>query len=179
MSRAAVKLKAPAVDFDIPRTREEADNFILALGELHRDRAQMELDMNTELARVKARFEADVEPTNREIRANMKGLQAYCEANRTELCPRDSKTVKFGNGEVSWRFRPPKVNLRGIKKIIAWCEANKLTKFLRVKKEIDKDAMRKYRVEAQKIKGVSIKSAGEDFIVKPFESELEEVFVDG
>lgn len=173
--KSALKLKAPAVDFEIPTTREEADEFIYALGELHRDRAQMELEMNTELARVKAAFEADVEPTNREIRANMKGLQAYCEANRAELCSRDSKTVKFGNGEVSWRFRPPKVNLRGVKKIIAWCEAHGLDRFLRKTTEIDKDAMRKDRVEAQKIKGVSIASAGEDFIVKPFESELEEV----
>jgi phage host-nuclease inhibitor protein Gam len=168
-----MKLKAPA--YETPRDREHADKFIYDLGELHRDRAQMELEMNTELARVKAKFEADVAPTNREITATMKGLQAWCEANRAELCPRDSKTVKFGNGEVSWRFRPPKVNLRGVKKIIAWCEEHKLTKFLRVKKEIDKDAMRKDRVEAQKIKGVSIKSAGEDFIVKPFESQLDEI----
>ena len=46
-------------------------------------------------------------------------------------------------------------------------------RFLRTKVEINKDAMLEDRATAAAIKGVTIGSDGEDFIVEPFETDLQ------
>jgi len=58
--------------------------------------------------------------------------------------------------------------------IIEACKKLGLARFLRVKEEINKDAMLAEQDLAQTITGVSI-SQGEDFVIVPFETELEEV----
>ena len=173
MGRA--KLKAPALTIGAPHDRDEADKLIFELGKEHRERAALEIKMNGALALIKDDYETQAAPINQKISALMAALQTYCEANRAELCPGKLKTVKFGNGEVSWRFRPPKVTLRGVKKIIEWCRAHRRNRFLRVTTEVNKAAMLAHPESANGIPGVKIGSAGEDFVVKPFESELEEV----
>lgn len=173
------KLKTPALEYPAPTNRDEADSYIFRLGEAQRARAETEVAMNEALAHVKLEAENAVEPHNREIAALMAGLQTFCEANRAELCPGKLKTVKFGNGEVSWRFRPASVTLRGVEAIIAFCRSHRLHRFIRVKREINKEVMLAHPKAAAAIPGVKVASSGEDFIVKPFQSELEEVHSDG
>jgi phage host-nuclease inhibitor protein Gam len=176
MGNAKKKLKAPALTYPAPQNREEADEFIFKLGQLQRDRIDLETAMNEALAAAKLEHENLGKPLAEEIAALMASLQTYCEAHREELCPGKLKTVKFGNGEISWRSRPPKVTLRGgIEKIIAWCKTHGLALFVRTIEQVNKEAMLDYPDRAMKVPGVSIASAGEDFIVKPLQSELEEV----
>ncbi len=176
MSKTGKGIKAPALTLPAPKTREEADQLIFKLGQLQRDRIDLETAMNEALAASKLEHENLAKPINGEIAALMASIQTWCEANREDLCPGKLKTYKFGNGEVSWRLRPASVTLRNIEKIINWCEEHLgLERFLRVKTEINKEAMLAEPEIAQEIPGVKIGSAGEDFIVKPFESELEEI----
>ena len=103
-------------------------------------------------------------------------MQTWCEANRKELLDGDSKTVKFGNGEVAWRNRPPSVTLRGVEAIIEWCKRHRgFLSFLRIKAEVNKDAMLANPKMAAKIPGVKIVSGIEDFIVTPLSAALEKV----
>jgi len=44
-----------------------------------------------------------------------------------------------------------------------------LEKFIRVKEEVNKDAMLAEPDQAMKVPGVTIKSGGEDFIIEPLE----------
>lgn len=46
---------------------------------------------------------------------------------------------------------------------------------LRVKEEVNKEAMLAEPDVARTVAGVTVGSAGEDFVIKPFETELEEV----
>jgi phage host-nuclease inhibitor protein Gam len=170
-----IKIKTPAGDYEIPQNREEADEFIYKIGEATRDRQLAETAMNEDIARIKAEYEAKAGPAAVAIAKLTWGLQTWCEAYRQDLLKGDSKTVKFGNGKVSWRARPPKVTLRGIKKILAWLEKHKLDRFVRIIREVNKEAMLSDPAAAAKIPGVKIGSAGEDFIVAPFESQLEAV----
>ncbi len=173
---AKAKLKAPALIIGPPHDRDEADELIFTLGGLQRDRVDLETAMNEALAEAKLEYEYLAKPLNEKIAALMAALQTFCEAHRVELLKGDSKTVKFGNGTVSWRARPASVTLRNVKKIIAWLQGNWFgTFFLRIKTEINKDAMLAHPEPAKLIPGVQIGSAGEDFVVKPFESKLEEV----
>jgi phage host-nuclease inhibitor protein Gam len=171
----SAKIKTPAADYAIPSNREEADEFIYKIGEASRDRQLAETAMNEDIAKIKAEYEAKAGPAAVAISKLTWGLQTWCETHRKELLDGDSKTVKFGNGEVSWRARPPKVTLRGLDKILAWLDKHKLDRFVRIIREINKEAMLADAVEARKVPGVSIASAGEDFIVAPFESQLEAV----
>jgi phage host-nuclease inhibitor protein Gam len=157
------------------KTREEADEFIYKIGEASRDRQLAETAMNEDIAKIKAEYEAKAGPAAVSISKLTWGLQTWCEAHRKELLDGDSKTVKFGNGEVSWRNRPASVSLRGVEKIIEWLRAHKRRRFLRIKYEVNKEAMLAHPRAARKVPGVKIESAGEDFIVAPFESQLEPV----
>jgi len=56
-----------------------------------------------------------------------------------------------------------------VEAIIEGCKVAGLEKFIRVKEEINKDAMLAEPDQAMKVPGVTIKSGGEDFIIEPLE----------
>jgi phage host-nuclease inhibitor protein Gam len=174
----AKKINTPAIDYSIPRDRDECDEFIYNLGEAVRSRDLAENAMNRDLAQIKSEYEAKAAPVAAAISRLTAGIQGYCEAHRAELCKGDAKTFRFGNGEVRWRHRPPKVTLRGVEKILDWCKTHRLRKFIRVTEELSKEAMLADAAKAQTIPGVSIASAGEDFAVEPFNATLEEPAAD-
>ncbi len=67
------------------------------------------------------------------------------------------------------------MTLRGVDAIIEHLKGKRsLRGFLRVKYEVDKEAMAAKAAAAAKVPGVTIASAGEDFIIEPFEAELVE-----
>ena len=104
-----------------------------------------------------------------------KGVATWCEAHRGELTKEGkTKTARLATGEVSWRMRPPSIVLRGAEAVIDALRKLGMDRFLRVKVEVDKNAMLAEPEAVAKIKGVSI-SQREEFVVKPFSTELEEV----
>src|SRR5260221_9361994 len=58
-------------------------------------------------------------------------------------------------------------------KILAWLEKHGLARFIRITKDVNNAAMLDNPAAAEKVPGVSIGRAGEDFIVTPFESALD------
>lgn len=175
MAKSA-RIKAKAADFPVPQSAEEVNDFIYRLGIAQRQRFGIETDMNDRLAEVKAAHEALAKPVSDQIGGLLKGLSAWCEANRAALTKEGKvKFHRFAAGEVSWRRRPPKVSVRYVDAVIEAVKKLDLTKFLRVKEEVNKEAMLADPDLARTIAGVTIGSEGEDFVVKPFETELEEV----
>lgn len=176
MAKAATRIKTAAAPFAVPQTAEEANDFVARLGAAQRDRALIETAMNEELAAVKARFEAEAQPHKEQAEALTRGLHTYAEAHRAALTQDNRvKFHRFVAGEVSWRTRPPKVTIRGAETVIAALKRLGLDRFLRVKEEPNKEAMLAEPEVATTVAGISIGSSGEDFIVKPFETLLEEV----
>ncbi|MBI3445603.1 MAG: host-nuclease inhibitor Gam family protein [Magnetospirillum sp.] len=176
MAKAATRLKIDAAPFAVPQTPEQANDFVARLGAAQRERQIIETALNEALADVKARFEAEAKPHKDEIEALTRGLHTYAEAHRTQLT-QDSRVKfhRFAAGEIAWRTRPPKVTIRGAETVIAALKRLGLERFLRVKEEPNKEAMLAEPEVATTIAGISIGSSGEDFIVKPFETQLEEV----
>lgn len=171
------RTKATAVRYPVPQSRDEADLYIRQIGELQRERTVLEASLNETLAQTKALFEVRGQELGKEIENRAKGLETWAAANRDDLTRKgQTKTAKLAAGELSWRTRPPKVSLRGVAEIIERIKSLKLDeKFLRTKEEINKEAMLADVETASAIDGVSIGSAGEDFVVKPFQTELEQV----
>lgn len=175
MSRKNTRIKTEAARVAIPQSRDETVECIAAIGRLQRERSRIEAAMNDELAAIRQQFEERAKPLADDIRALSEGVHTWCEANRADLTGGGKvKFARLASGEVKWRMRPPKVSLRGIDNIIEACKRLGLSRFVRVKEEINKDAMLAEPEVAQSLTGVSI-SQGEDFVVIPFETELEEV----
>lgn len=173
--KKATRLKAEAAKFQIPQSREETIEMIAAIGRKQRERERIQAEMNDKIAVIKQKFEERARPMADDIRSLSAGVQIWCEANRDALT--NSGKVKFANlssGEIKWRKRPPKVNLRGIDNIISAMKKLGLTRFIREKEEINKDAILAEPEVATNLPGVSITQA-EDFVIVPFETELEEV----
>lgn len=166
---AKAKAKAMA---RVPQTREDAVWSVGRIGTLRREIAAMKAAADEGVRAIGEAVDAALAPLADELREHEEGIQAYCEAHRLVLT--DEGKVKhhdFGTGRVSWRQRPPKVIIRGVDAVIEGCRRLGLKRFLREKVEINKDAMLSDAKTARQIAGVSISSAGEDFVVEPVELE--------
>lgn len=170
--KTRIKSEAAPVTFS---NRLEVDAAIAEIGKAQRERERIENAMKEEMAAVKQRYEHEALPHAAVIKELGAGVQIWCEANRVELT-RDgrTKTAKFAAGEVSWRMRPPRVTVRGEGIVLEALKRLGLDRFIRRKEEVDKNAILEEPEAIAGIKGLSV-SQGEDFVIKPFETELEEV----
>lgn len=159
------------------RDRSECDDAIAEVGRLRRELLRLDTVMGDKLAAAKTEFARAAQPLKARCRAVEEQIERYCDADRRNmLVDGKTKTVRFNNGEVAWRAKPPKVNIRNVEKAIAWViEAGaKFRRFLRVSHDLDKEAMLKEPELAGEIPGVKVKSDGETFEIKPFETKLAE-----
>lgn len=168
------RIKVQAAEF-VPGSRVEADEAIREIGAHQRRRQELQTAMNERLAAVKAEFETQAAPIGAAIKTLSQGVQVWAEANRSELT-RDGrvKTAKLGNGELRWRTRPPSVTVRAAGVVIEALKRLGLTRFVRTKEEVDKEAVLADPDAVRDVKGISI-GQGEDFVIVPFSTELEEV----
>lgn len=175
MSKKITKLKNNAVKYPVPQSREECTDYIAKIGRLQRDRKRIETAMNDAISAIKQQYEEEARPKADEIKSLSAGVQIWCEANRLSIT--NNGKVKFANlsaGEVKWRMRPPRVTLKGKDAIIETIKHLGLKRFLRIKEDVNKDAILAEPEKAEAIPGITIKQ-GEDFVIIPFETELEEV----
>ncbi|MFN8996513.1 MAG: host-nuclease inhibitor Gam family protein, partial [Pseudomonadota bacterium] len=134
---------------------------------------QREIQLNkTALAEAVARVTAEIEASSAKLTEEndrlFRGLQLWAEANRHALTDAGkTKTVRLGNGTIAWRQAPPSVQIKGQEAVLAYLMEKKREEFLRTKVEINREAMLANAEEASKIPGVTIKSAGESFVIEP------------
>lgn len=167
------RIKAGAID--APQSREEAAECIGRIGAAQRERDRIQSQMNDDINHIREKYEEDGAVHGRIIEANMKAVQVWAEANKEELLNGKLKTVKLSTGELQWRKRPPSVAVRGVDAVISALKSLGLTRFIRTKEEVDKAAILNDKAAAEAVKGITINDDVEDFIVKPFETQLEEV----
>lgn len=172
----AAKVKTKGVNLPVPQDDSEARNAIREIGDLNRDVLRIEAEMNDRIAEIQAEFGAKVAPLREQVAAKTEGLRIFAEANRDRLTNGGKvKYARFATGSFSWRLRPAKVSIRGKDNVIAAIKSARLAKrFLRIREDLNKEAMLEDRATAAAIPGVSIGSDGEDFIVEPSETELAE-----
>ncbi len=169
------RLKVEALDHFVAQSREDVNHAIAEIGRLQRERDRIQAEMNDNLATIRAEYEAQAKPHADRISDLTHGVHTWCEAHRAELTREGkTKTCRFASGEVSWRTRPPSVVVRGADAVIKALKALGLTRFLRVKEELDKEAILAEPSAVEAVRGISI-SQKEDFVVKPDSTDLEEV----
>ncbi len=170
------KMKATGTNVPVPQDDSEAREAIREIGDLNRQALRLEAEMNDQIAALQQAYGEKVAPIRQLAQAKRDGLQTFAEANRNRLTGGGKvKFHRFATGEISWRNRPAKVSIRGSEDVINALKAAGLAeRFVRVKEEVNKEAMLEDRATASAFKGVTIGSDGEDFIVEPFETELTE-----
>lgn len=171
-AKTRIKTEAAAVAF---QSREEVDAAIAQIGHAQRERAAIAVAMNAELAAVRDRYEQAAAPHAAVIKEFGHGVQIWAEAHRDELTKGGkTKTAKLASGEISWRTRPPKVRIVGEGIVVQALRTLGLDRFLRTKTEIDKTAILADPDAVTSVKGITL-TQGEDFVIKPFATEIEEV----
>lgn len=172
---AKARVKSAAVAVVVPQTRDQVVEAIAEIGRRQRERDRITAQMNDELAAVKQRFEQAARPHAEAIRSLTQGVQIWCEANRAALTEGGrTKTARLASGEVRWRMTPPKIVLKGIETVLQALRMSGLQRFIRTKEEVNKDALLMEPAVARLVPGVSVVQA-EEFVIVPFETELEEV----
>jgi phage host-nuclease inhibitor protein Gam len=167
----AKRTKVAAPQLPVPQSDVEAAAAIARIGELMREVERIKAEGDDKLAVIAAEVNARATPVRAVLKAEIEGLKTYCEANRSRLTDGfKRKTATFETGTAAWRARPASVSLRDkVDEIIARVKTLGLARFLRTKEEIDKEAMLKEPEIARSIVGVTIGSAGEDFVVEPLQ----------
>lgn len=174
------RIKCAAAPMKVPQSAQEANAFIAQIGDAQRAREVIQTAMNEAMARLKESYEAQARPLAEGIESLTRGLQIWCEANRNQLTQGNRVTYqvkyhRFAAGEISWRLRPRSVFVRKVEEVLHQLHMLRLQRFIRVKEEINKEAMLADPAAANQIPGVRVSSPGEEFVVKPFETALEEV----
>lgn len=169
------RVKADAVTFPVPQSREQAVDAIAEIGRRQRERERIQAAMNDEMAAVRQKYEEQARPHAEALRELTAGVQTWCEANRDGLTQGGKvKTASLASGEVRWRMRPPSVTCRALDNVLQALKQLGLSRFVRTKEELNKEAILAEPEAVQHVKGISI-SQKEDFVIVPFETELEEV----
>ncbi len=168
------RIKTPAVSVAVPQNREQAALAIAEIGTMNRELARLTADMNDELARVKERYEQGAEPKRLRIEALTEGIKTWAEANRDVLTQGGKvKTAALTSGEILWRLRPASVRVTGAEAVLDLLRRMGLSRFIRTKEEVNKEAILNEPEAVAAVPGISIQQ-GEDFVVSPFETELAE-----
>ena len=161
-----------ATNYPVPADMSEAAAMIAEIGGIERSITRLDADLKDELAKAKARAEEMAAPMKDRREALTQGLKVFCQARRGELTENGKRQhVRFTTGKCSWRVRPASVALRGVDTILANLKARGLSALIRVKEEVNKDAILADPDLVKGIRGIAIGSTGEDFAVEPFTPE--------
>lgn len=161
------RLKSDTVRY---QTREEVEVAIKEVGDLQRELQRVATHQNDELAAITEKYAPKIAELQEQIKPLQKAIEVWCEANRAELTNNGkTKTGSFNTGEVQWRQRPPSVLIRKADDVIEQLHRLGLSRFIRTKEELNKESMLAEAELAATIKGITIKTGVEDFVITPFE----------
>ncbi|EAC0789265.1 host-nuclease inhibitor protein Gam [Salmonella enterica] len=172
MAKSKSRLKAAAASYT-PQSKEQVSVDIKKIGDIQRELTRIETDANDQIAVIMNQNTPKIEALRAELDVLQKGVQTWCEANRSSITKGDSKTANLITGEVAWRKKPDSVNLKGVEIVIETLKKLKLDRFIRRKEEVNKDAILADKKAVENIKGISIVSGKETFSITPFEQEIE------
>lgn len=165
------KLKATAWSNSCQNKAEVMEN-IAKIGEKQRELTRLETEISDIIAQATNERKNKIDLLQLEIESLQMSVQIWCEANREKILKNGLKTANLITGEVSWRFNPPSVRLYKSDVVLEKLKEMGLTQFIRTKDEINKDAILADPKAVADIKGITIVSGVEDFIIKPFEVSI-------
>ncbi|RRW89170.1 host-nuclease inhibitor protein Gam [Pandoraea apista] len=161
--KAAAQAWAAQSDADVATT-------IRDIGDVNREIIRLQAAMNDEIAIITQRYQEQMSPHQEHLLSMQSGVQVWCEANRDRLTEGGKvKSHNFVTGQIQWRVRPPSCTVRGAESVIELLKVRSLDRFVRVKEEINKEAILNEPDAVKDVPGISINTGIEDFVIEPFE----------
>lgn len=140
-SKTSKRIKAPAAEH-VPADRDACASQIRQIGDLQREVARLQADMNDQVAEITNEFAPKLAELSEQIRALSAGVQTWCEANRAALTDGDKvKFHDFVTGLVKWRTGNPSVRVTNEEAVIKTLQMLGLDEFIRVIHEVNKEAV--------------------------------------
>jgi phage host-nuclease inhibitor protein Gam len=155
------------------QSKDETMTAIKELGDAQRELTRIETEINDRIALITEARKGEIEALGIRVDTLTSGIQLWCEANRAALCA-SGKTANLVTGEVAWRQRPPSVSVRQQEKVIERLKSLRLSRFLREKTEVNKEAILAEPAAVAGVPGITVVTGVEDFSVTPFEIEVAE-----
>ncbi|ULJ69256.1 host-nuclease inhibitor Gam family protein [Wielerella bovis] len=161
------------------QNKDEAIVFIREIGDIMREVKRLETNMNDGIAALQEKYAEQSAPLNERISELSTAVQLWCEANRNELT--DNGRVKFADlvtGVIKWRNDTAKVSVTGVQAVLALLRSDpELERFIRVKEEINKEAILNERGKFDKgqVAGLKIVDGKEQFVIEPHDQQLAQV----
>ncbi|MDD2721634.1 MAG: host-nuclease inhibitor Gam family protein [Gallionella sp.] len=166
------RLKTPAQIYT-SQSRDDAAADIRKIGDLQRDLQRVAAEMNDAIAHITSTYQPRLEAVNEQITTLQQGVQSWCEANRDDLTNGGKvKTANLITGEIQWRQRPPSVRVSKSEVVLETLTRLGLTRFIRNKPEVNKDAILDEPDAVRGVAGISIVTGVEDFVISPFEQQV-------
>lgn len=170
---AVKKPRAKAVAIAVPQSIEAASDLLAAYGEHANAIAIIDADLKSETAKLKVAAEADAKPHIDGLKTIFQQLQAFGDARRSELLKGGAKSAELTAGIIGWRIDPPSVKLQSkvkVDDVVDWLKTASrrvFRRFLRIKFELNKQAMLDDPELAAEVPGVTIVRDVEQFYVLP------------
>lgn len=168
--------KKKATPLAVPQSYAAADALLARMGELDRLIEAADTDLAGEVAKLKARLEADIGPLVAEEKLIAQQLEAFADARRDELTDGGRrKHHDMPAGRIGWRNDPPSVKFKkGFKEadIIERLKEMRLARFLRRTFTLNKQAMLDDPDKAKTVPGIRIVSEVEQFYIQPVTATL-------
>lgn len=165
------RIKSAAAVY-VPQNKEDVIGDIKKIGDLQRELEREQTIMNDAIGEITERHAPGIESLKKDIDLLSKGIQGWCEAHRDELTQNGkTKTASLITGKVEWRNRPPSVGIRGVETVLETLHRLNLDRFIRIKEEVNKDAILNEPEVVKGVAGITIRSGIEDFSITPFEQD--------
>lgn len=134
---------------------DDVDQCLAEIGKIDREIGLLEAAQQEQIDALKAATKAAAEPFQGKKTGLELAIQQYCEAHRAEFAT--AKTRKLNFGSVGFRLSTSVV-IKRVADTLAAVKALGLTQCLRVKEELDKDAMRNLPTETLAEVGAGLKT---------------------
>jgi len=175
-----IKVKLPQLE-----TRDDAEAAVGAVALLTISQQKTTAKMDAELTAIRQKYEASLSEINASLKLETDKLRAWAEANPDEF-PKGRKSIQFVQGTIGFRTGTPKVVLLNRswnwKKVLKAIHDFSLTNFIRVKEEVDRDAILSSNSQAKDpvfhangvLRPIGVKIAKEEsFFIEPNLTEVE------
>lgn len=160
------KKEPRALSVAIPRDGGEVGKYIEQIAETHRAIQRLAADYEAQITKLETEAQHKIELAQADMRDLFDAIHVYADENRTALTAGGGKTITYPAGDIGWRFTPESVTIRNEKRVIEEIKALGLArKFIRIKEEVNKEAMLADQNDALRIDGVKI-SKTEQFVLR-------------
>jgi len=165
---------------ETPQSKEEVDAAIRQIGDLLNEIDRLENNLEGTIRKETASTSKKVNAHEQRIIELQQGIEAFMASHRRELTQGGKrKSIKLPTGNTGWRFSTLLVEITGEEEeVVKLLEKRGLEGLVRVKKTVDKEAIKKNPGSVRGIKGLIVKKGEEIFWIKPDQVNLKTEIAD-